>query len=353
MSFRPLGPSLGLLLTLLAFPGVASGQEGVAATRVVRVADLPGGDSVHPSLAVAENGDLVAVFSLGGRSARDMRISRSLDAGVSWSSPAPLEVFSDPSAYVYPGALTRLEDKRLLLSWSAPPGKESGRVPWYSTSSDAGKTWKKPERILPEKPSVHCTHRYPMLELSSREWLFALYDRTVVYDPKSGSVAPFGDGRNHGMVPIVRTPKGTLISGSSGRRYELGLRSSDGGKTWNPLRAFPYHELGFPHDLTVLDDGMVVLTAIIYDPMPADEVTLERGFELVVSRDDGLTWDHDHAVVIFEPGRRIEGPRGGWPRTVQVDRESLGTLFFNLDKRQAGGPGLFFIRTSLSRLKAP
>ncbi|HEV3028608.1 MAG TPA: sialidase family protein [Planctomycetota bacterium] len=353
MDFRPFGPSIGLLLALLACPGAAGGQEGAAATRAVRVADLPGGDSVHHSLAVAENGDLVAVFSLGGRSARDMRICRSLDAGATWSPPAPLDVFSDPSAYVYPGALTRLQDKRLLLSWSAPPGKEGGRVPWYSLSGDSGKTWNQPQRILPEKPSVHCTHRYPMLELSPREWLFALYDRTVVYDPESGSVAPFGDGRNHGMVPIVRTPKGTLISGSSGRRYELGLRSTDGGRTWNPLRAFPYHELGFPHDLTVLSDGSVVLTAILYEPMPADEVTLERGFELVVSRDDGLTWDHDHAVVIFEPGRRIEGPRGGWPRTVQVDRESAGTLFFNLDKRQPGGPGLFFIRTTLAKLKAP
>jgi len=349
MDIRP----LSVLFAIVASAGAAGAQEGAPSGRPLRVADLPGGDSVHPSLAVGENGDLVAIFSRGGRTAGDMRICRSSDAGASWSPPAPLDVFGDPTAYVYPGALTRLEDKRLLLSWSAPPGKEGGRVPWYATSGDAGKTWSKPARILPEKSSVHCTHRYPMLELSPREWVFSLYDRTVAYDPESGSVAPFGDGRKHGMVPIVRTPKGTLISGATGRRYELGLRSTDGGKTWNPLHAFPYHELGFPHDLTVLADGTVVLTAIVYDPMPLDEATLERGFELVVSRDDGLTWDHDHAVVIFEPGRRIEGARGGWPRTVQVDAESLGTLFFNLDKRQTGGPGVFFIRTPLSTLKAP
>jgi hypothetical protein len=226
-------------------------------------------------------------------------------------------------------------------------------VPWYSTSGDSGKTWSPPHRILPDKPSVHCTHRYSFLELSPREWIFPLYDRTVSYDPETGSVTTFGEGRNHGMVPLVRTPQGTLVSGATGRHFELGLRSTDRGKTWSPLRAFPYHELGFPHDLTALADGRVVLTAVIYEPMPADETSLERGIELVVSRDDGLSWDHDHAVEIYAPRRRVEGARGGWPRTVQVGEDALGTLFFNLDRKQPGGPGLFFIRTALTRFKTP
>ena len=93
----------------------------------------------------------------------------------------------------------------------------------------------------------------------------------------------------------------------------------------------------------------MVLTAVIYEPQPFDEKTFVRGYQLVSSRDDGRTWDHDHAVEIHEPGRQIEGPRAGWPRTVQIDRDTLGTLLFDLDAAQAGGPGLFFIRTHWPR----
>ena len=40
---------------------------------------------------------------------------------------------------------------------------------------------------------------------------------------------------------------------------------------------------------------------------------------------------------VFNPGRRISGR--GWPRTVQLDEQTLGTLFYDLDEEQEGGPG--------------
>ena len=51
---------------------------------------------------------------------------------------------------------------------------------------------------------------------------------------------------------------------------------------------------------------------------------------------------------VFNPGRRISGR--GWPRTVQLDEETLGTLFYDLDEEQQGGPGVFFVRTPISAL---
>src|SRR5437868_4203979 len=95
---RILGGGL-VLMSILSRTG--SGLQDPAADRpgsasVVRVASLPGaGDSVHPSLAVASNGDLVAVFSMGGRLARDQRLCRSKDGGETWSPPAPLDAFGD------------------------------------------------------------------------------------------------------------------------------------------------------------------------------------------------------------------------------------------------------------------
>ena len=75
----------------------------------------------------------------------------------------------------------------------------------------------------------------------------------------------------------------------------------------------------------------------------------EWAYQLTVSRDDGRTWETDRAITIYNPGRRIAGR--GWPRTVQVDRETLGTLFYDLDAMQPGGPGVFLVRTPIRALE--
>ena len=63
---------------------------------------------------------------------------------------------------------------------------------------------------------------------------------------------------------------------------------------------------------------------------------------------DGKTWGDREAVEIYNPGRRISGR--GWPRTVQLDKQTLGTLFYDLDSNQPGGPGLYFVRTPIAAL---
>src|SRR5262249_7769182 len=73
--------------------------------------------------------------------------------------------------------------------------------------------------------------RHPVREIDESNWLFSLMDRTLVYNPKTDAVADFGEVK-HGLVPIVRTPKGTLVSGDA-------KRSTDGGKTWQKIEKFP------------------------------------------------------------------------------------------------------------------
>jgi hypothetical protein len=71
-------------------------------------------------------------------------------------------------------------------------------------------------------------------------------------------------------------------------------------------------------------------------------------WRFVVSRDDGLTWDSDGAYEFYRPGRPIGGR--ACPKTVQLDAQILGTVFYDVDEKQPGGAGVFFLHTRLARL---
>lgn len=341
-----------LLLTSPWFNPLACGDDR-APSAPIRVADVIDGH-VHPALCVARNSDVLAVYNKQGGGGKELLLCRSRDSGKTWTSPVAVPGITDCS--IYPGSLTTLSDGQIVLHWSCYHSAEGKlwRQPQYSVSQDHGATWSAARDIpLPELTNYSCL-RHPVLELSSGRWLLPFYDRTVEFDVSTGKTIPFGDGRNHSMVPIVRTPHGTLISGAAVANTTLpialpkdivrGLRSTDSGKTWQPLHAFPAFGVA-GYDLTVLKNGWIVLTDIIYG-IGQDG---EWAYELLVSRDDGKTWDTSHAITVYNPGRRIAGR--GWPRTVQLDDQMLGTLFYDLDSSQAGGPGVFFVRTPVAALE--
>jgi hypothetical protein len=350
---------LSLVLAVLVSGETSSTADDVQGpASPVRIADVISGH-VHPSLAVTRSGTLLAVFNIEGGGGKELHISRSIDGGRSWSERQPIPGICDCS--IYPGSLTVLGDGRIVLNWScyrpdySPAHKETQhREPQYAISDDDGRTWSAPRTYPLENLTRYTCMRNPVMELADGAWVLPLYDRTALFQPEENKILPFGDGRNHGMVPIVRTPQGTMISGTPDadspvpggavKRPVGGLRSTDGGQTWKPLRVFPQFGVA-GYDLIVLNNGWIVLTAIDYD----DTDNFEIAFRLVVSKDDGETWSTDKSVVIHSPGRRIRGR--GWPRTVQIDRDTLGTVFFDLDSRQSGGPGLFFLRTPLKALK--
>ena len=82
----------------------------------------------------------------------------------------------------------------------------------------------------------------------------------------------------------------------------------------------------------------------------SDTVVDRYAFELWLSRDDGVTFDRENAAVVYNPGRRITGR--GWPRTVQLDDETVGTLFYDLTEapEQPGGPSLWFKTTKIAAM---
>ena len=313
----------------------------------IRIADVIGGH-IHPAACVTKSGTLLVVYNKEGGGGKELLLSCSSDGGTTWSESVPIPVICDCS--IYPGSLTTLSDSRILLNWSCyrKTVERLWREPQFSFSTDEGKTWSKPQDYPITDHTNYTCMRHAVVEWSNSHWVCPFYDRTVLYDIQTNTVMPFGDGRNHGMVPIVRTPKGTLISGAPQANAPVpvgvpgnmvrGLRSTDDGRTWQSLGVFPHFGVA-GYDLTVLTNGWIILTSIVYGVGHDGEFS----YELIVSRDDGKTWDFDHAFEVHNPGRRIMGR--GWPRTVQIDTETLGTVFYDLEPDQPGGPGVFIVRT--------
>ena len=321
----------------------------------IRVADV-GDGHIHPSLCRTRSGALLAVYNYEGMGGKELLLCRSTDGGATWSPPTPIPGICDCS--IYPGSLTTLADGRILLNRASYRDMDSAR-PWrepqFALSPDEGTTWSSPHSYPLDGFGSSTCVRHAVVELSSSAWICSFYDRTELYDPESDAISPFGDRRNHGLVPIVRTANGTLISGAPQAEAPVpvgvpgnmvrGLRSTDGGATWQALNAFPHFGTA-GYDLVVLDNGWIALTYIVYGVGRDGEFS----YEIAVSRDDGGTWDFDRAVEIYAPERRIEGR--GWPRTVQVDPQTLGTLFYDLSSEQEGGPGVHFVRTRMEALGA-
>ena len=319
-------------VTVAALYLLAPAASAEDVSRPVRIATGVSGH-IHPAACVTKAGTVLVVFSQSNY--KDLRLTRSADGGKTWTEPAAFKLTE--KLEIYPGSLTALRDGRVIHAWNTwytdAKGKKS-RFVQFSISADDGKTWGEP-KSLPKNPDAESVIRHAVLELSDDVWLFSLMDRTLAYNPKTDAVSDFG-GEKHGLVPVVRTPKGTLVSGDA-------KRSTDGGKKWEKVERFPeIAKQGWRHDLVALDNGYLVANEVLGEGVGGNK------WRFVVSRDDGKTWDFAGAVEFYSPGRAIGGR--ACPRTVQLDRDTIGTVFYDDDKNQPGGSGVFFLRTPIKAL---
>lgn len=296
---------------------------------------------IHPALCLSKKGTLVVVYCKSEY--KPYLLTRSTDFGKTWSAP---ELFpATRESQVYPGSLTALADGRIVHAWNewyTTDAKAKSRYVAWSVSSDEGLTWSEPKQLLKANDQktdakTGSVVRHPFVELSPRQWLFSLSDRTIVYNPETGEEQALGDGVNHGLTPIVRTPRGTLVSGK-------GLRSTDLGKTWQAIKPFPdLSSQGWRHEMLALNSGVLIASQIVGPGVGGERL------EYVVSRDDGVTWNFESPVVLHNPGRPIGGR--ACPRTVDLSARlpgALGTVLFDTDAAQAGGgSGVFFHTWSL------
>lgn len=297
----------------------------------VRIA-VPLNGHIHPSACVAKSGTIVVTY--GRVNHVDLRVSRSVDGGKTWSDSVPFP-HTVKKTY-YPGSLTTLADGSLLHAWNrwdTDVTQKEPRSVLYSLSKDDGLTWSQP-KPLPRDPNVRSIIRHPIVEIRPDKWLFSLSDRTLLFDHKLGAAVDFGDGRVHGLVPIVRTPKGTFVSGA-------GVRSTNNGATWKPIDDFPdVKTQGWRHEMVCLSNGLLLASEILGPGFGGNRIRYR------ISRDDGLTWKD--SFEYYNPGRAIDGR--ACPRTVEVDSKNIGVVFYDISKEQEGGPGLFFLRIPIDSL---
>lgn len=122
-----------------------------------------------------------------------------------------------------------------------------------------------------------------------------------------------------------------------------GYRSTDDGRTWQAIEKFPdVHTQGWRHEMVCLSNGWLLASEIPGPGFGGDRL------RYVISRDDGLTWSDKFEY--YNPGRAIGGR--ACPRTVELDAEHIGVVFYDIDNQQPGGPGLFFLKIPLASLSA-
>lgn len=325
---RSLAPAL-LFITLWFGPDLQA--ETHAPIRIASPAGGPG-SHVHPSIAITPRGTLTVIY--GHVNHRDLRILLSTDGGKTWTTPRSYPPTAGKT--FYPGALTTLRDGRLLHTWNrwaTDENQEEPRSVVYALSIDEGQTWGATQ-AFPRPATERSVIRHPIAELGPNRWLTSLTDRTMVYHADSGTGEALADDRIHGIVPVVITPTGTWMSGA-------GLRSTDRGASWQTIDGFPnLREQGWRHEMVCLDNGWLLASEILGPGFGGERL------RYVISRDDGLTWNAHHEY--YNPGRPIGGR--ACPRTVQLDAETIGVVFYDMDPAQAGGPGVFFLRIPLNAL---
>ena len=320
-----------------------------------------------PSVARMEDGALV-VASSGLRSQHvcpwgKTVLNYSQDQGRTWSAP---QVIQDSPIDDRDAGVICLGGRRLLVTWftsdtrlyaSAPWLPEQERDEWHATlsawsdslvakwlgswilrSDDGGETWDGPWRAPVSAPhGPICLRSGILLYLGKdsqemgtghilaaqsadrgRTWEILsqvpLYPGTEPASYHEPHVVELPDGRLIGMIRLENAgPQADVTQAGLVSFSLLQTDSVDGGRSWSEPRPLGFH--GSPPHLLRHSSGVLICVYGYRQP--------GYGQRLMLSRDDGRTWDHDWIL-------RKDGPDSdlGYPSTVELQDGSLLTVYY-------------------------
>jgi hypothetical protein len=277
------------------------------------------------STRTVANGDIVAVFNQERypfhHDSGQTLLTRSSDAGVSWSEPTVVLPWTDKTGN-WDCGFCELDDGTWMVnlgicgyfkrgvrpegvSWSTGPVTEqwgdwswAHRLHgWLGTfvlkSTDQGRTWSDPIPVN-VRPMKHGGCRLGAWQMPSGSLFLGLYGRLEEY----GHPSPDEAFREVTRSALIRSDDGTLVcfmrthvKPSFDSRKMVMVVSEDGGFSWTPPRWT--NIWGFPAEAIRLKDGGYLLVYGYRRP--------PYGVRGIVS-EDGLHWDAADEFVIREGG---------------------------------------------------
>ena len=303
------------------------------------LAKQPGKYIGWPSIAVAPNGDLLAVFSgnRAGHVSNDgiIQMVRSSDGGLNWSSE--VTVFDTPIDDRDCGII-QTDDETMLVNWFTGPYGTEWQGHWTIRSTDNGYTWDTPVRTevtTPHGPIQLSDGR--ILYIGQRPHSSYSWDD---FDFDVGIQESVDDGLSWQTIGTFPVPPNDLtydechfVECASGKlvlafrdyvrtRPMLQTESTDGGATWSAV-----HETGIdgfpPHLIRLQNDWLLAVYGKRWAPY---------GEYACISRDEGVTWDVENEIKLSS------APNGdlGYPASTQLADGSIWTVYY----QQEFGGGL-------------
>jgi sialidase-1 len=211
------------------------------------------------------------------------------------------------------------------------PGAERQVATFITHSADMGKRWTDPKpyesvilslaspygRIIPLADgtllmSLYGTTRQPVNGVRDTAILVRSYDDGVTWSDESLVAQGYNE------TSYLYLPSGRLLAASRSESGHIAvLDSDDGGHNWTQPRIVT-RDGEHPADLTLLQSGRVLLTF--------GRRIRPLGAGLLLSDDDGRTWDTNHEVLLAGDG--ILNGDLGYPSTVQLDDGHLVTVLY-------------------------